>query len=146
MNRTQSQDLNCCAAMAMFENGHATVLLKLCVEKATRFAYSTLMQLTQSLTEIGNRIARSQELSKEIWVRKKLSAHDKQRFITLKLLIGLDLIQAKRRLGHGKWLVWFREYFPTMSERMARRYMAAAEGRGRGRSLRKILENQGFSN
>jgi hypothetical protein len=39
------------------------------------------------------------------------------------------LIQAKALVGHGKWLPWFREHCPYMSERTAQVYMRLARHR-----------------
>jgi ParB family chromosome partitioning protein len=40
---------------------------------------------------------------------------------------GALLLQAKKRVGHGRWLPWLEENCPQLSERQAQRYMALAK-------------------
>jgi hypothetical protein len=40
---------------------------------------------------------------------------------------GLQLIQAKKNVGHGNWLPWLRANCPKLNERRARRYMELAK-------------------
>jgi hypothetical protein len=46
--------------------------------------------------------------------------------LTEVILQGQDLLQAKADLPHGQWLPWLQSSCPSISERMAQRYMRVA--------------------